>query len=70
MDQEKLDKMIKENKGILRQLTDLNNRVKELEEMPTIEEIGERFRRVGFEIIEGTGVMEKDIPKIKIGGTD
>lgn len=32
MDQEILTKLIKENKGILRQLTDLNKRVKKLEQ--------------------------------------
>ena len=35
MDQEKVIKLIKENKGILRQLTDLNKRVKRLEQKDT-----------------------------------
>ena len=35
MDQEKIIKSIKENKGILRQLTDLNKRVKRLEQKDT-----------------------------------
>lgn len=30
MDQEKMNKSIKENKGILRQLTSLNNEIKQL----------------------------------------
>ena len=39
MDQVKLDKKIKENRGILRQLTDLNNRVKKLEKAKEEKEV-------------------------------
>ena len=71
MDQNELNKMIKENRGILRQLTDLNNRVKKLEKTKKefLDAI-EAWDRKSFQVIEGTGVTEKDIPKIKLGGTD
>ena len=71
MDQEKMTKTINDNKGILRQLTDLNNRVKKLEKAKEdfVESIG-MSKRKGFEVVEGTGVTKKDIPKIKVGGTD
>ena len=54
MDQEKIDKLIKEHSGVLRQLTDLNNRVKELEkkEKELMKSI-EMGNRRGFERIEG-----------------
>ena len=71
MDQAKLDKMIKENRGILRQLTYLNNRVKKLEK--TREEFMnsiENFNRRGYEIIPDIDTAEENIANIKAGGTD
>lgn len=71
MDQNKLNKLIKKNRGILRQLTNLNNRVKELEKV-----IGEvtnsvkMFNRRRFEVITRDRYSEEEIANIKVGGTD
>ena len=54
MDQEKITKSIKDNRGILRQLTSLNNEVKELKG---------RVRKL--EKMEDTHPLN-----IKVGGTD
>ena len=80
MDQEKITKSIKENKGILRQLTSLNNEVKELKELrervkklelwkKEILSSVKMFERRGFEIISGKDIPEQ-IANIKVGGTD
>jgi len=78
---EQLINLIKKNKGILRQLTNLNNRVKKLEKTkkelvysienfkPIIESF-EMQKRRGFEIIPGIDMSEEEIAKIKVGGTD
>ena len=77
MNQEKITKSIKENKGILRQLTSLNNEVKELRERVKKLELWKKeilssvkmFERRGFEIISGKDIPEQ-IANIKVGGTD
>ena len=60
MDQEKMIKSIKENRGILRQFTSLNNEVKELKgkvrKLEKMEDI--------YPFTKG------EIANIKIGGTD
>ena len=71
MDQIKLDKMIKENRGILRQLTDLNNRVKKLEKaIGEVTNSVKMFNRRGFEVIPGLDMTDEEIANIKVGGTD
>ena len=71
MDQAKVTKFIKEHKPQLRQLTSLNNEVRELKgRVDKLEtkgnirmEIDERFKRIGI-------ITEEEIANIKIGGTD
>ena len=60
MDQEILTKLIKENKGILRQLTSLNNEVGELK--GRIKRLEKRDTYYPY--------TEKEIINIKVGGTD
>ena len=48
MDQEKITKLIKENKGILKQLTDLNKRVKKLEQKDTYYPNQEELNRMSL----------------------
>ena len=65
---EKLAESIKKNKGILRQLTDLNNRVKKLEKKEE-EVFLQQISKV--DIIIPTPIMsEEKIRNIKVGGTD
>jgi len=59
MDQIKLDKSIKENKGILRQLTALNNEVRELKDK--VKKLEQR---------ESYYPNEEEIRTLKVGGTD
>ena len=60
MDQEKITKSIKENRGILRQLTFLNNEVRNLKgKILKLEQ--------GKDIFPMT---KKEISEIKVGGTD
>lgn len=78
MDQEKITKSIKENKGILRQLTDLNNEIKDLKSRVKKLEKNHKdfessiriFGRKGIDIIPGLDMTEKEISEIKVGGTD
>ena len=78
MDQEKLTKSIKENKGILRQLTSLNNEVKELKgRVRKLEKTKKEIYSMGkyTPIIKNMGIpiedmTEKEIANIKVGGTD
>lgn len=59
MDQVKLNKIIKENRGVLRQLTHLNNEVKELR--GKVKKLEER---------DSYYPNKEEIPFIKVGGTD
>lgn len=59
MDQIKLDKLIKENRGILRQLTDLNNEVNKLKnKVKKLEQQNSYYP------------IQEEIKNIKLGGTD
>ena len=78
MDQEKITKSIKENKGILRQLTSLNNEVRQLKgRVRKLEKAKKEIYSTGKykPIIEGIEIpvaimSEKEIKNIKVGGTD
>lgn len=64
--EERLVKLIKKNRGILRQLTDLNNRVKKLEntkEKVVMEQIKVNIRNIPYP-------SDEEIANIKVGGTD
>jgi len=70
---EQLTKLIKENKGILRQLTDLNNMVKGLtiiyKDMVIDNSYLEKWVRK-LEQKDSYYPTEEEIRNIKIGGTD
>jgi len=71
MDQEKLSIMIKDNKGILRQLTDITNRLEKLEkDIEGFKCSIMGFNRRGFEMLPGVDASDKEIANIKVGGTD
>lgn len=57
---EKINKLIKENKGILRQLTSLNNEIKQLRDK--VKKLEQRDSYYPY--------TEKEIREIKVGGTD
>ena len=75
---EKIAELMKKNKGILRQLTSLNNEVRQLKgRVRKLEKYHEdfetsikMFQRRGLEIIPGIDMSEKEIANIKVGGTD
>lgn len=60
MDQVKLDKLIKENKGVLRQLTSLNNEVKELK--GRVRKLEQRYTYYPY--------TKEEIGNIKVGLND
>jgi len=68
---EQLTKLIKENKGILRQLTDLNNMVKGLTIIYKDIVIDNSYleKRVR-ELEQKDNFLGIDIGKLKVGGTD
>ena len=68
---EQLTKLIKENKGILRQLTDLNNMVKGLTIIYKDIVIDNSYleKRIR-ELEQKDNFLGIDIGKLKIGGTD
>ena len=71
---EQLTKLIKENKGILRQLTDLNDMVKGLtiihKDMVIDDSYLEKRVRTLEQVQTYYPLTEKEIANIKIGGTD
>ena len=68
---EKLAKLIKENKGILRQLTDLNNMVKGLTIIYKDIVIDNSYLEKRIRELERKdNFLGIDIDKLKIGGTD
>ena len=77
MYQEKITRSIKENKGVLRQLTSLNNEVKELKgRIKKLEKYHEDFE-TSIKIFERKGIeipveimSEKEIANIKVGLND
>jgi len=71
---EQLAKLIKENKGILRQLTDLNNTVRGLTTIYKDIVIDNSYLEKRIRVLEQAQtyypMTEKEIANIKIGGTD
>ena len=78
MEQEKITKSIRENRGILRQLTSLNNEIKNLKgRVGELEKTKKEIYSTGkyIPIIKDVGIpidnmSEKEIANIKVGGTD
>ncbi len=81
MDQVELNKMIKENRGVLRQLTDITNRLEKLENPKEeekcsrqhwIEIKSEKDLIIKKDLIEipVEQMSEEEIANIKVGGTD
>ena len=82
MDQAKIDKNIKENRGILRQLTALNNEVRGLK--GRVRKLEKAKKELKYSIIKGHSVKifdsildlpiekmsDEEIANIKVGGTD
>ena len=63
---ENLEELTKKNKGILRQLTALNNEIKELKVRVRQLEQVQTYYPLGYSEINETGGVDN----IKIGGTD
>lgn len=64
--EEQLAKLIKENRGVLRQLTDITNRLEKLEnpkEKVVMEQIKVNIRNIPYP-------SDEEIANIKVGGTD
>ena len=66
MDQEKITKSIKENKGILRQLTSLNNEIRQLK--GRVRKL-EKNQHTRFVLLPDSEMSKEEIANIKVGGT-